>query len=62
MRLIEVYQTVNGLPALVLGFPTSATNSPPPLGLQVVMGERFAAMGINLFTQLTAGHVGGATI
>ena len=34
----------------------------PALGLQVVMGERFAAMGANLVANVTAGRVGVAQI
>ncbi len=33
-----------------------------PLGLQVVMGDRFGEMGLNLFAALTAGHAGVAQI
>ena len=36
--------------------------TPPPLGMQVVMGERFAAMGLNLVANLRAGRVGIAQI
>jgi SAM-dependent methyltransferase len=35
---------------------------PPPLGLQVVMGQRFAAMGLNLVMNMIAGRVGVAQI
>jgi SAM-dependent methyltransferase len=39
-----------------------AAATPPPLGLQVVMGARFAAMGFNLVASLAAGRVGVAQI
>jgi SAM-dependent methyltransferase len=39
-----------------------AANAAPPLGLQVVMGERFAAMGRNLVANLSAGRVAVAQI
>jgi ubiquinone/menaquinone biosynthesis C-methylase UbiE len=44
------------------GPAATASGTPPPLGLQVVMGERFAAMGFNLVASLTAGRVGVAQI
>jgi SAM-dependent methyltransferase len=44
------------------GRAAAAAAAPPPLGLQVVMGERFAAMGFNLVANLTAGRVGVAQI
>jgi SAM-dependent methyltransferase len=37
-------------------------SDPPPLGLQVVMGQRFAAMGLNLVMNMMAGRVGVAQI
>ncbi len=37
-------------------------SDPPPLGLQVVMGQRFAAMGLNLVMNMIAGRVGVAQI
>jgi cyclopropane fatty-acyl-phospholipid synthase-like methyltransferase len=44
------------------GRAAAAAGAPPPLGLQVVMGERFATMGFNLVANLTAGRVGVAQI
>jgi SAM-dependent methyltransferase len=40
----------------------SDASDPPPLGLQVVMGQRFAAMGLNLVMNMIAGRVGVAQI
>jgi SAM-dependent methyltransferase len=40
----------------------AAAATTPPLGMQVVMGERFAAMGQNLVANLSAGRVGVAQI
>jgi SAM-dependent methyltransferase len=37
-------------------------SDPPPLGLQVVMGQRFAAMGLNLVMNMIAHRVGVAQI
>jgi ubiquinone/menaquinone biosynthesis C-methylase UbiE len=37
-------------------------SDPPPLGLEVVMGQRFAAMGLNLVMNMIAGRVGVAQI
>jgi cyclopropane fatty-acyl-phospholipid synthase-like methyltransferase len=42
------------------GRAAAASGTPPPLGLQVVMGERFAAMGLNLVMNMIAGRVGVA--
>ena len=44
------------------GRAAAATGFPPPLGLGVVMGDRFAAMGANLVANMTAGRVGVAQI
>lgn len=44
------------------GRAAAAADAAPPLGLQVVMGERFAAMGVNLVASLAAGRVGVAQI
>jgi SAM-dependent methyltransferase len=44
------------------GRAAGAAGAPPPLGLQVVMGERFAAMGFNIVVNMTAGRVGVAQI
>jgi ubiquinone/menaquinone biosynthesis C-methylase UbiE len=40
----------------------SGAADPPPLGLQVVMGQRFAVMGLNLVMNMIAGRVGVAQI
>jgi hypothetical protein len=52
---------VAGAPAAQSGGGAAAATA-PALGLQVVMGERFAAMGFNLVASLTAGRVGVAQI
>jgi cyclopropane fatty-acyl-phospholipid synthase-like methyltransferase len=40
----------------------STASDPPPLGLQTVMGQRFAAMGLNLIMNMIAGRVGVAQL
>ena len=35
---------------------TFSASDPPPLGLQVVMGQRFAAMGLNLMMNMIGGE------
>jgi SAM-dependent methyltransferase len=44
------------------GRAAPASGTPPVLGLQVVMGQRFAAMGLNLVMNMMAGRVGLAQI
>lgn len=44
------------------GRAAEASGTSPALGLQVVMGERFAAMGFNLVANLAAARVGVAQI
>ena len=51
-----------GRAAAARGRAAAAAGSPPPLGLGVVMGDRFAAMGANLVANMTAGRVGVAQI
>jgi SAM-dependent methyltransferase len=44
------------------GRSAAAAGAPPALGLQVVMGDRFAAMGANLVANVIGGRVGVAQI
>lgn len=44
------------------GRTAAAAATPPPLGLQVVMGQRFTAMGLNLVMNMIAGRAGVAQI